>query len=121
MLDDIHRGFDEPNITINIHWTPDGDRNWSAGCQVISGESYLDTEDSLISCLDYSAKHYDELSGSKTRGAYNVLSDLVVSYSAAGNDVVWYTLGRLENFAEVAPEFGEEFINRELDRLKSNH
>ncbi|MBK8501013.1 MAG: hypothetical protein IPL46_01765 [Saprospiraceae bacterium] len=121
MMDDIQRGFDDPNMTINIHWTPDGDPNWSAGCQVISVESYLDTEDSPLSCRDYCAKHDDDLSSSKTRGAYNVLSDLVVSYSAAGNDVVWYTLARLENFAEVAPEFGEEFIRRELDRLKSNH
>jgi len=121
VMDDIQRGFDEPNSTINIHWTPDGDRNWSAGCQVISGESYLDNDDSLISCRDYCAKHYDDLSGTKTRAAYNVLSDLVVSYSATGSDVVWYTLARLENFAEVAPEFGVEFINRELNRLKSDH
>ena len=120
MMDDIQRGFDKPNSTINIHWTPDGDRNWSAGCQVISGESYIDNDDSLISCRDYCANHYNELSGSKTRGAYNVLSDLVVSYAALGNDVVWYTLARIENFAEVAPEFGVEFINGELKRLRSN-
>jgi hypothetical protein len=116
--DDIQNGFDNPNTTINIHWTPNGMANWSAGCQVINGESYIDTDDKLISCREYCASGYRSISSSKTKGAYNVLTDLVVCFAQANNDTVWYTLGRLNNLEELASGFDSQFVDSQVSRLK---
>ncbi|MGB7396083.1 MAG: peptidoglycan-binding domain-containing protein, partial [Pricia sp.] len=39
---DLNAGLDAvPNQSINIHWSGMGHSNWSAGCQVIAGKSYI--------------------------------------------------------------------------------
>ena len=117
--DDIQNGFDEPNTTINIHWTPNDIQNWSAGCQVINGESYITPENRVISCRDYCATGYRTLSSSKTKGAYNVLTDLVICFSQPKNDTVWYTLGRLNNLEELESGFNSQFVEEQMNRLKA--
>ena len=98
-----------PNQAINIHWTGDGTNNWSAGCQVISGRSYINHDGDLIDCSDFSARGYKAISWisrsgvKKNKGAYTFLADFVFVYSRPGQDHVLYTLGRdgaVEQFAD---------------------
>ena len=93
------RGLDNPNITINVHWTGNGHNNWSAGCQVISGKSYINHQGKVIDCSEFSARGNSDLSAvskpgvKKTRGAYNFLADFVLAYAGRRNEML-YTLGR---------------------------
>ena len=77
-----------PNPTINIHWSGLGISNWSAGCQVISGGSYLNDQGTLIDCRPFTARtdreRGQQRSSSGPRlgmGAYNLLSDLLLCYT----------------------------------------
>jgi hypothetical protein len=76
----------------------DGTTNWSAGCQVISGRSYINNEGKLIDCSTYSAAAYSTLSAisqsgvRRSRGAYTFVSDFILAYSKADTDHVLYTL-----------------------------
>lgn len=117
--DDIRHGFENqkpnipklsnPNTTINIHWTFDGKTNWSAGCQVITGRSYINNEGKLIDCSTYSAAAYSSLSAisqsgvRRSRGAYTFVSDFILAYSKADTDHVLYTLCN----DEVIDKFGD--------------
>ena len=95
---DLNKGL-EANATINVHWGGKGlkfdVKTWSEGCQVINGSAYLDPNNQLVDCSAFAAVNNSEVSSnrSKTRGAYNVLLDLV---TALGNDIanasVKYTL-----------------------------
>ncbi len=91
--------LNNPNMAINIHWSGNGSNNWSAGCQVISGNSYINHQGKLIDCTPFCAASTSDLSAisrpgvKKTRGAYNFLSDFVLTY-AGKRDKVRYTLGR---------------------------
>lgn len=93
---DIARGV-SVNGEINIHWGgPAGTavvNNWSQGCQVIGGRFYIDPGDQLREC-PYSASGTAALGPTKTRGAYNVLSDLVIALSGdmPNQGAVTYTL-----------------------------
>ncbi|PHN03495.1 peptidoglycan-binding domain-containing protein [Flavilitoribacter nigricans] len=116
--DDIRKGLkfnptgiaelSNPNSTINIHWTSDGRSNWSAGCQVISGRSYVNQDGKLIDCSKFSAGSYSQLSNVSTpgvshnRGAYTFISDFVFAYAPPGIDYVVYTLGRDEHLEKLA-------------------
>jgi len=92
-------GLGNPNNSINIHWSGNGSDNWSAGCQVISGKSYINHQGKLIDCQDFCATSSRQLSllskpgVRKTRAAYNLLADFVLAYSG-NRDKVRYTLGR---------------------------
>ena len=99
-----------PNSSIHIHWTADGRSNWSAGCQVISGRSYINDQGELVDCSTFSAATYDSVSPvsrpgvRRNRGAYTFLSDFVFAYSSPSQKEVLYTLGRdgiLEDFADL--------------------
>ena len=103
------KGRRNPNGSINIHWTADGTDNWSAGCQVISGRSYVNDKGKLIDSSEYSANKYVKVSHiskpgvTKNRGAYTFLSDFVFAYSEPSEVDVLFTLGRdgiLEKFAD---------------------
>ena len=76
----------ERNGTINIHWAGKGGRrnvgSWSEGCQVINGSLYINHENELIDCSGFVALNNSKVAGSKTRGAYNVLLDLVTALSS---------------------------------------
>ncbi len=116
---DIDVGLDrEPNTTINIHWSGIGASNWSAGCQVIAGKSYMNHLDQVVDCSTFAAKNYSSLNKSKkkTKGAYNVLADLLVSFSAPGADQVFYTLGR-ETSLKIDPSLGAEYAATTLKKM----
>lgn len=106
--DDIKFGLQGPNNTINIHWTGSGVSNFSQGCQVIAGSSYLNAEKKLIDCTSFASRSYAGLSQGQTRGAYNVLCDLVLAYSPLNENAVWYTLGRDEVLDEH-PDLGADW------------
>jgi hypothetical protein len=86
---DLDKGL-EANATINVHWGGKGlkfdVKTWSEGCQVINGSAYLDPDNRLVDCSAFAAVNNSEVSSNraKTRGAYNVLLDLV---TALGNDI----------------------------------
>lgn len=82
---DLERGV-QVNGTINIHWGGKGVgrpvNRWSEGCQVIAGSGYEDFRGNVVSCASYVATNNGEITrrkGKVTRGAYNVLSDLVIA------------------------------------------
>ena len=83
----------EPNTTINIHWSGIGTLNYSAGCQVISGKSYMTGQGKLVDCSDFAATKYADLGG-KTRGAYDILVDLILTYAQPGVTSISYTLAK---------------------------
>lgn len=82
-------GFDPaPNPTINIHWSGLGLSNWSAGCQVIAGDAYLDDLGRRIDCTAFTARNDGERGGKRSRsgprltmGAYTLLSDLLLCFT----------------------------------------
>ena len=87
----------EANATINVHWGGRGFNavgGWSHGCQVISGSVYIDDLDQLRDCSAYAASLPDEPTKvvGKTRGAYNLLLDLVTALGSDLGTTVKYTL-----------------------------
>lgn len=117
--DDLARGL-EINNTINIHWGGRGllgqVNNWSEGCQVITGSVYVDPAGQLVSCQRFAAVTPAEPrdpASKKTRGAYNLLLDLV---TALGSDVaggrVLYTLVEAADLALLPDD-----LRRELARV----
>lgn len=80
----------KPEATINIHWGGLGlkfDVNtWSEGCQVMNGTAYLTPDHELVNCSTFAAVNNKEIAAnpSKTRGAYNMVLDLV---TALGSDL----------------------------------
>ena len=85
---DINKGV-TANGTINIHWGGKGVgrrvARWSEGCQVLAGSGYEDYKGNLISCASYVAINNGEVKstkGRKTRGAYNVLGDLITAFGS---------------------------------------
>ncbi|MEM9916573.1 MAG: peptidoglycan-binding domain-containing protein [Bacteroidota bacterium] len=106
----------QPNLSINIHWSGKGSYNFSAGCQVIGGSSYVNNQGQLIDDGYLAAKNKGELhkvtdkhySGQKTKGAYNMLIDLFLNYTPDGMNSLAYslvreeTIGQLESWPEGA-------------------
>jgi peptidoglycan hydrolase-like protein with peptidoglycan-binding domain len=95
---DLDRGL-EPNATINIHWAGRGMtadiKSWSEGCQVINGSVYINAGGDLVSCAAFAGVNQADLNANrgKTRGAYNVLADLVTALASdAPETTVRYTL-----------------------------
>ena len=99
---DISSGLQAPNSTINIHWSGFGWLNYSAGCQVIAGKSYENASGKRVDCTEFAAVKNSELGTRKTKGAYNVLADLIVAYSLPKEKhTLRYTLGRDEVLSNV--------------------
>jgi hypothetical protein len=95
---DLAKGL-EANGSINIHWGGKGMKfdvkNWSEGCQVINGTGYINPKNELIDCSAFAATNNTEVASNpaKTRGAYNVLLDLVTALSSdLPSSTVKYTL-----------------------------
>jgi len=112
---DLKNGL-EANPTINIHWAGKGlladVKTWSEGCQVINGSVYLNPSDTLVSCTAFAALNNENIAANpgKTRGAYNVLFDVV---TALGNDLtptVKYTLLN-EADLDLAPDLKQGLAN----------
>src|SRR5262245_10368848 len=119
----------KPNPTINVHWGGEGVWNvgaWSAGCQVVVGLGYINHDDAVVNCSEYAATKYGQL-GTKndngvyqTKGAYNVLTDLVAALSDADKDdnVVRYMLIYERDLA-LSPEIGSGKADEIVTRLQS--
>ncbi len=107
---DIDKGIDgAPNNSINIHWSGKGHTNYSAGCQVIAGQSYINNEGKVIDCSAFASPGYSDLTKGKTRAAYNVLTDLILCYAPEGVHTIVYTLSRDETF-RLSDEIDENTI-----------
>ncbi len=112
MVDRGKMHLPNPNSTINIHWTEDKN-NWSAGCQVIAGSSYLNNGGKLIDHSAYAAQSYGTLSWvsrpgmRKNQGAYSFISDLALVYTPEGIDHVLYTLGQDSLFEKEGLDVSE--------------
>lgn len=126
-FEDIDSQEPTNNLSINIHWSGIGSYNFSAGCQVISGESYINHRDEVVKC-GYAARNKGEFdkTNRKTKGAYNVLADLVVSFSKpAPKDInkpnfMYYTLGRDESLLKSNSDyFGKDYVLETLQRMNS--
>lgn len=110
------------NNSINIHWSGIGSTNFSAGCQVISGRSYINNQPAskgnLVDCSKFASRSYSELttSAKKTKGAYNMLADLVVCYTKPGVHSLTYTLGREESL-NIDTNFGANYAKKALDAM----
>lgn len=120
--DNIKTGIQGPNNTINIHWSGIGSYNFSAGCQVIAGKSYINHLDKVVDCSSYASKSYGGLKKvagkpRKTKGAYNVIADLVSVYRPKGVNTIIYTLGRDDNLNDVK-EFKKGHAKKMLKRMK---
>jgi len=120
---DLKNGL-EANGTINIHWGGKGMtfdvKTWSEGCQVINGSMYVNEKNELIDCSSFAALNNKELAENraKTRGAYNVLLDLVTALASdlPGNSVKYTMLleedldldpGLKEGLAETRAKVGQ--------------
>lgn len=117
---DIRVGFDETtNHTINIHWSGIGSSNWSAGCQVIAGNSYINHRGQVIDCSSFAARNYDELNREhrKTKGAYNMLADLILCYAQPSVEYLLYSLGRDESF-KLTDSFEPDYVNKVFSRMQ---
>jgi len=108
------------NPSINIHWTGIGRSNFSAGCQVIAGQSYLNHKNELQDCSKFASSSYGGLTSSnkKTKGAYNVFTDLILCYAPQNVTQLYYTLGREESL-DLSANFGKQYAEDTLTRLKS--
>ena len=88
----------ETNGTINIHWGGPGMAkdvtNWSEGCQVINGSVYFNPANNLINCSTFAAvtSVQPTTDPAKTRGAYNVLRDLVTTLASDQTSGLQYML-----------------------------
>lgn len=116
--EEVAGGLDRsPVEDINIHWSGVGGYNFSAGCQVIAGKSYINHRDEVIQMSPYAATSYSELGGNKGRGAYNMFTDLLLSYGPAGVRTLTYTLGRDETLRlsdKWAPTYVRDAVKRML-------
>ncbi|TXE07831.1 hypothetical protein ES711_10390 [Gelidibacter salicanalis] len=108
------------NPSINIHWSGIGTTNFSAGCQVIAGKSYLNHKNELQDCSNFASSSYSGLteSNKKTKGAYNVLTDLILCYAPQGINHIYYTLGREESL-NLSASFGGQYALNTLNKLQS--
>lgn len=117
--EDLEKGLDsQTNHTINIHWSGIGKTNFSAGCQVIAGQSYINHKDEGVDCSDFAAYGDKQLGDGKfTKAAYNVLADLIVCFSEPGIDCIYYTLGR-EKSLDIDSNFGKKYIDDAMQKLQ---
>lgn len=116
---DTAMGLDsEPNPTINIHWSGIGRSNWSAGCQVIAGKSYINHNNDVIDCSSFAASSYSQLNTEhkKTKGAYNMLADLILVYAKPDVDYLYYTLGRDETILRT-DDFPQDYAKATFARM----
>lgn len=115
---DILKGLDpNPNGSINIHWSGIGRSNFSAGCQVIAGKNYINEKGDLIDCSGFAASTYDQLGSQKTRGAYNVFTDLLLAYAPSGVQTIAYTLGRDETL-RLSDNLNQDFVRETVEKMK---
>lgn len=113
----------EPNLSINIHWSGMGLSNWSAGCQVIAGSSYLLPDGEFSDCKRIGAWKYDQLGQQgKGRGAYSLLVDLITAfskkYSLINGQKIYYTLVDYSYLQDHVPGMAKQ-VDRDLEKLRN--
>lgn len=113
---DVQKGLQGPNNSINIHWSGIGSFNFSAGCQVISAKSYLNNRNQVVDCSAFASTSYSGLKKGQTRGAYNVLADLIFAYSPVGKHTLRFTLGR-DDTLDLEPGIGAAYAEAVLKAL----
>ena len=105
----------EAEPSINVHWGGMGmarDVNsWSEGCQVINGAVYINSNNDLIDCSAFCAvtpSQATDRAAGRTRGAYNVLLDLVTALASdvPGNSVRYTLLTEPDLRARPGTEAG---------------
>lgn len=103
---DIQMGLDPtPNRTINIQWSGIGKTNFSAGAQVISGQSYINPAGESIDCSAFAAYGNGQLGDGKfNKGAYDVFINLLWTLNL--NNYIFYTL--------LDESYFDEEIKREI-------
>ncbi len=128
---DFEKGTLSRNDTINIHWSGIGSSNFSAGCQVIAGKSYMNPDhgfsspgqeavEGIVDCSNFAASSYNGLKSGQTKGAYNVLADLIITYSQPKPvHTVLYTLGR-DDVLNLEPGIKED-LARVLAKVKNSN
>lgn len=97
-----------PNTSINVHWGGSGMKDsaeWSAGCQVIVGNSYANHHGQAIDCTPFAAVGYLDLSPAKSKGAYTVLVNLVAALSQDDENTLRYTLLTEDDVAAAGEQF----------------
>lgn len=106
------------NNSINIHWSGIGSTNFSAGCQVIAGKSYLNHKKELQDCSKFASRSYSGLNDrdKKTKGAYNMLADLILCYAKPNTNHILFTLGREESL-KLDDKFGANFATRVFESV----
>jgi hypothetical protein len=111
---DVSKGL-EANSTIHVHWGGKGlkldVKNWSEGCQVINGSAYLGPHNERVDCSSIVATNNGEVASnpSKTRGAYNLLADLVLGLGSdlPGNSVRYMLLTEQDLSLTTSPLIAE--------------
>ncbi|MEM9546769.1 MAG: peptidoglycan-binding domain-containing protein [Bacteroidota bacterium] len=109
----------EPNHSINIHWSGKGNSSWSAGCMVIASGSYINHRDQKVDCSKFAAINYNDLNDTvkKTKGAYNVFTDLILAYAPKGVDHLYFTLGR-DSTLKLDASLGQGYRENILTKIK---
>ena len=116
--EDILKGLDDRLATdINIHWSGIGSYNFSAGCQVVAGGSYINHLGDLIDCREFASRSYKGLKNGQTRGAYNMLADLILTYAPIGVTTLAYTLTR-DDTAFLSDQLTVELIEEVVKQMK---
>jgi len=114
------------NHTIHIHWSGLGYSNWSAGCQVINGNKYINNKGETIDCTAFAATTYlirnakgQIIKGQKgkTKGAYNVFTDLILAYAPMEKDYLLYTMGRDETL-QIGKQFDESYLDDTMKKMR---
>jgi hypothetical protein len=103
--------------SINVHWGGLGLKreinSWSEGCQVINGTAYMTPAGALVNCASFAAINNTDIANnpSKTRGAYNMLLDLVTAFgSDLPSPTVRYTL-LVDNDLELSPPLKQQLAD----------
>lgn len=114
---DLDNGL-ERNDTINVHWGGEGGsklvKNWSEGCQVITGIGYINHLNQPVDCSSFVAINSGGLGDGKTKGAYTVLGDLVAAFSSDISSVVKYML-LVEDDLKLSPA-----INTAIEQARAH-
>ena len=78
---------------------------------MINGSVYMDPANRLVSCASFAALNNGEINANpaRTRGAYNVLLDLVTALASDRPPTVKYTLLNEEDL-ELAPALGQGLV-----------
>jgi hypothetical protein len=97
---------------INLHWSGKGLSNWGKGCQVMAGQSFIDPAGHMVSCEEFAARKYQDLTDhgekARTQGAFHLVPDLYLALGGAlsvrgDGRALYYTLLDMKDLHRLAP------------------